>query len=54
MNITRYVITFMSIFSFLFSGCGKQTRTPIAMSNKELLVRIRITNPVWNELSVTG
>jgi hypothetical protein len=39
MNITRYIITIMSIFSFLFGGCSKQPRAPIAMSDKELLVR---------------
>jgi len=39
MNITRNIITIMSIFSFLFGGCSKQTTAPIAMSDKELLVR---------------
>jgi hypothetical protein len=39
MNITRNIITIMSIFSFLFSGCSKQPKAPIAMSDKELLVR---------------
>ena len=39
MNITRNIITIMSILSFLFGGCSKQTTAPIAMSDKELLVR---------------
>ena len=39
MNFTRYVITIMSIFSFLFGGCSKQPTARMAMSDKELLVR---------------
>jgi hypothetical protein len=39
MSMTHYIITIMSVFSFLFGGCSKQSTTPIAMSNKELLVR---------------
>ena len=37
--MTRYIITIMSIFSFLVGGCSKQPTAPIAMSDKELLVR---------------
>ena len=39
MSITRDIIRIMSIFSFLFGGCSKQPTAPIAMSDKELLVR---------------
>jgi hypothetical protein len=39
MSTTRYFIAFMSIFSFLFGGCTKQSSAPFAIADKELLVR---------------
>ena len=39
MIATRHVVVVMSIFSFLFGGCGKQPASNFAISDKELLVR---------------
>jgi hypothetical protein len=43
---TYQLIALMSIFSFLFGGCGKQTKAPIAMGDKVLLVQ------GWNDVEL--
>lgn len=39
MHLTRYLITLMSIFSLLFTGCSKRPKAPFAIRDKELFVR---------------
>jgi hypothetical protein len=43
MNTTRYIISLMSIFSFLFGGCSKKPASNFSIAGKELFAR------GWNE-----